>query len=70
MPGERAVHCNAQSALEAILYPLFQFPWEEGDSVLDTSTAGSMNSSRGTLQQAPWCLQDFSCRPFYIQEKQ
>lgn len=43
--GERAVHCNAQSALEAILHLLFLFPWEEGDSVLDTSTAGSMNSS-------------------------
>lgn len=42
------LHCSAQSALEAIL-----LPWEEGNSVLDTSTAGSMNSSRGTLQQAP-----------------
>lgn len=30
MPGERAVHRNAQSALKAILHPLFLFPWEEG----------------------------------------
>lgn len=33
MPGERAVHCSAQSALKAILHLLFLILWEEGDSV-------------------------------------